>query len=91
MINPKAITISGVIDPMGNNLISSTSYIEELNLFVTGTDGGAIHFWNSKNMELVSSEIIHRSGINCITHIPKRNLIATASTDKTIKLFNMKP
>lgn len=56
---------------------------------MSGSADKYIMVWNYKTLELIQKIIAHNEPIKFVTYIPDTNQIASASADKTIKLWSL--
>lgn len=75
--------------------VGSVSFSQTSTKFaVSAAQDGCLKFWNisinktESNLSCFYTEIAHQKDINCVTVAPNDKLIATASQDKTAKLWS---
>ncbi|MEZ4950156.1 MAG: hypothetical protein R2784_12315 [Saprospiraceae bacterium] len=91
-LNRENFELTKVLKNAHQNSVFSLCLLEKRNILISGGRDAMLHFWDLNTSEPVVFHKIpaHLFTVNCIVHCPEPGLIATASRDKTIKLWDDK-
>ncbi len=72
----------------GKSPIISMTFSPDGNSLAIGSEDGVLSLWNPENGKLINSQKEHRARINCIAFNQIGTQLATASFDRTVRIWN---